>query len=60
LCGDRDQQKEYIVLLVSNRKTREKYARRALAYVENRIGWKYIAGMHQFLYLSVSKYMGAQ
>ena len=50
--GDLEQLKEYIVLLLSNRQIRERYAQRALAYVEKRIGWKYVAGMHQSLYLS--------
>ncbi len=53
--GDLEQLKEYIVLLLSNRQIRERYAQRALAYVEKRIGWKYVAGMHQSLYLSIIK-----
>jgi glycosyltransferase involved in cell wall biosynthesis len=51
--GDLEQLKDYIQLLLSNRQIRERYARRALAYVEKRIGWKYVAGMHQSLYLSI-------
>jgi glycosyltransferase involved in cell wall biosynthesis len=35
--GDRDQLKEYLVLLLSDRQLRERYALRALAYVEKRI-----------------------
>ncbi len=53
--GDFEQLKEYIVLLLTNRQIRERYAQRALAYVEKRIGWKYVAGMHQSLYLSIIK-----
>ena len=53
--GDLEQLKEYIVLLLTNRQIRERYAQRALAYVEKRIGWKYVAGMHQSLYLSIIK-----
>ena len=53
--GDLDQLKEYIVLLLKNEQIRERYARRALAYVEETIGWKYVAGMHQSLYLAVTK-----
>ncbi|MGZ4949783.1 MAG: glycosyltransferase [Halobacteriota archaeon] len=53
--GDLEQLKEYIVLLLLNRQIRERYAKRALAYVEKRIGWKYVAGMHQSLYLSIIK-----
>ncbi|MGA2883980.1 MAG: glycosyltransferase [Halobacteriota archaeon] len=53
--GDLEQLKGYIVLLLSNRQIRERYAQRALAYVEKRIGWKYVAGMHQSLYLSIIK-----
>ena len=53
--GDLEQLKEYIVLLLSNRQIRERYAKRALAYVEKRIGWKYVAGIHQSLYLSIIK-----
>jgi len=53
--GDLDQLKEYIVLLLRNEQIRERYARRALAYVEEKIGWKYVAGMHQSLYLAVTK-----
>jgi glycosyltransferase involved in cell wall biosynthesis len=51
--GDLDQLKDYITLLLSNKQMREKYARRALAYVEKRIGWNYVAGMHQSLYRSM-------
>jgi glycosyltransferase involved in cell wall biosynthesis len=36
--GDLEQLKEYIVLLLSNRQIRERYAQRARAYVEKRIG----------------------
>jgi glycosyltransferase involved in cell wall biosynthesis len=53
--GDLEQLKEYIVLLLSNKQIRERYAQRALAYVERRIGWKFVAGMHQSLYLSLIK-----
>jgi 1,2-diacylglycerol 3-alpha-glucosyltransferase len=53
--GDLEQLKDYIVLLLSNRQIRERYAQRASAYVEKRIGWKYVAGMHQSLYLSIIK-----
>ena len=53
--GDLEQLKDYIVLLLSNRQIRERYAQRALAYVEKRIGWKDVAGMHQSLYLSIIK-----
>lgn len=53
--GDLEQLKEYIVLLLSNRQIRERYAQRARAYVEKRIGWNYVAGMHQSLYLSIIK-----
>jgi hypothetical protein len=41
--------------LLSNKQIRERYAQRALAYVERRIGWKFVAGMHQSLYLSLIK-----
>jgi 1,2-diacylglycerol 3-alpha-glucosyltransferase len=53
--GDLEQLKEYTVLLLSNRQIRERYAQRALTYVEKRIGWKYVAGMHQSLYRSIIK-----
>jgi glycosyltransferase involved in cell wall biosynthesis len=53
--GDLEQLKEYMVLLLSNRQIRERYAQRALAYVEKRIGWKYVAGIHQSLYFSIIK-----
>jgi len=53
--GDLEQLKGYIVLLLSNRQIRERYAQRALAYVEKRIGWKYVAGIHLLLYLSIIK-----
>ncbi len=53
--GDLDQLKEYIMLLLSNKDMRERYARRALAYVEQRIGWEYVAGLHQSLYRSIIK-----
>ena len=53
--GDLNQLKEYIVLLLSNKNVREDYARRALAYVERRIGWDYVAGLHQMLYRSLTK-----
>lgn len=53
--GDLEQLKEYIVLLLSNKQIRERYAQRARAYVEQRIGWNYVAGMHQSLYLSIVK-----
>ncbi|MGZ4908804.1 MAG: glycosyltransferase [Halobacteriota archaeon] len=53
--GDLNQLKEYIVLLLSNEDMREQYARRALAYVEKRIGWEYVAGLHQSLYRSITK-----
>ncbi|MGZ4903906.1 MAG: glycosyltransferase [Halobacteriota archaeon] len=53
--GDLTQLKEYIVLLLSNKDIREKYARRARAYVEKRIGWDYVAGLHQSLYRSITK-----
>ncbi|MGZ4907909.1 MAG: glycosyltransferase [Halobacteriota archaeon] len=42
--GDLTQLKDYIVLLLANKDMREQYARRALAYVEKRIGWEYVAG----------------
>lgn len=42
--GDLEQLKEYIMLL-SNRQIRERYAQLASAYVEKRIGWKFVAGM---------------
>lgn len=51
--GDLEQLKDYIELLLSNRKIRERYAQRASAYVEKRIGWKYVAGLHQSLYFSI-------
>ncbi|MGD0171009.1 MAG: glycosyltransferase [Halobacteriota archaeon] len=53
--GDLEQLKDYVVLLLSNRQIRERYSQRALAYVEKRIGWKYVAGIHQSLYLSIIK-----
>jgi glycosyltransferase involved in cell wall biosynthesis len=53
--GDLEQLKEYIVLLLSNKQIRERYAQRARAYVEQQIGWNYVAGMHQSLYLSIVK-----
>ncbi|MGZ4904502.1 MAG: glycosyltransferase [Halobacteriota archaeon] len=53
--GDLNQLKEYIVLLLSNKDMREQYAPRALAYVEKRIGWDYVAGLHQLLYHSIMK-----
>jgi len=53
--GDLEQLEEYIVLLLTNRQIRDRYAQRALAYVEKRIGWEYVAGMHQSLYLSIIK-----
>ncbi len=53
--GDLAQLKEYIVLLLSNEDIREKYARHALAYVEKRIGWDYVAGLHESLYRSVDE-----
>jgi 1,2-diacylglycerol 3-alpha-glucosyltransferase len=53
--GDSEQLKAYIVLLLSNRQIRERYSQRARAYVEQRIGWNYVAGMHQSLYLSIVK-----
>jgi glycosyltransferase involved in cell wall biosynthesis len=53
--GDLEQLKDYVVLLLSNRQIRERYSQRALSYVEKRIGWKYVAGIHQSLYLSIIK-----
>jgi 1,2-diacylglycerol 3-alpha-glucosyltransferase len=53
--GDLEQLKDYIVLLLSNRQIRERYAQRARAYVEKQIGWNYVAGMHQSLYLLIIK-----
>jgi len=32
-------------MLLSNRQIRERYAQLASAYVEKRIGWKFVAGM---------------
>ncbi len=32
---------------------RAKYAQRAVQYVQKRIGWKYVAGMHLSLYSSM-------
>ncbi|MGA2885516.1 MAG: hypothetical protein WBW25_04945 [Halobacteriota archaeon] len=52
---DLEQLKGYIVLLLSNRQIRQRYSQRALAYVEKQIGWKYVAGVHQSLYLSIIK-----
>jgi glycosyltransferase involved in cell wall biosynthesis len=53
--GDLEELKDHIELLLSNRQIRERYAQRASAYVEKRIGWKYVAGMHLSLYLSIIK-----
>jgi len=53
--GDLEQLKDYIKLLLANEQIRERYAQRALAYVEKRIGWTYVAGMHQSLYQSIIK-----
>ncbi|MGZ4919749.1 MAG: glycosyltransferase [Halobacteriota archaeon] len=52
--GDLEQLRDYTVLLLRNKDIRERYARRALAYVEERIGWKFVAGLHQQLYLSTT------
>jgi hypothetical protein len=46
------------VLLLSNKEMREKYAGRAQAYVAQRIGWEYVAGLHQSLYRSMIKDKG--
>lgn len=56
--GDLDHLKEYIVLLLSNKDMSEQYARRAEAYVAQRIGWEYVAGLHQSLYRSLIKDKG--
>jgi 1,2-diacylglycerol 3-alpha-glucosyltransferase len=56
--GDLDHLKEYIVLLLSNKDMREEYAHRAQAYVAKRIGWEYVAGLHQSLYRSMIKDKG--
>jgi glycosyltransferase involved in cell wall biosynthesis len=56
--GDLDQLKEYIVMLLSKKDMRENYARRAEAYVAQRIGWDYVAGLHQSLYRSMTKDTG--
>jgi glycosyltransferase involved in cell wall biosynthesis len=56
--GDLDHLKEYIVMLLSKKDMREQYARRAEAYVAQRIGWEYVAGLHQSLYRSMTKDKG--
>ncbi|MGZ4901996.1 MAG: glycosyltransferase [Halobacteriota archaeon] len=56
--GDPDQLRDYLVLLLRDKSIRERYAHRALAYVEERIGWKFVAGKHQQLYNAVVKNKG--
>jgi len=51
--GDLDALRDYILLLLKNGQIRAKYAQKAVQYVEKRIGWKYVAGMHLSLYSSI-------
>jgi glycosyltransferase involved in cell wall biosynthesis len=51
--GDLDELRDYIVLLLKNEQMRTKYAQKAVQYVQKRIGWKYVAGMHLSLYSSI-------
>jgi len=51
--GDLDELRDYIVRLLKNEQMRAKYAQRAVQYVQKRIGWKYVAGMHLSLYSSI-------
>ncbi|HXY87964.1 MAG TPA: glycosyltransferase [Candidatus Acidoferrales bacterium] len=51
--GDLDALRDYILLLLKNAQIRAKYAQKAVQYVEKRIGWKYVAGMHLSLYSSI-------
>jgi glycosyltransferase involved in cell wall biosynthesis len=50
--GDLDELRAHILLLLQNEQIRAKYAQRAMQYVQQRIGWKYVAGMHLSLYSS--------
>ncbi len=56
--GDLEQLRDYLVLLLRDKSIRERYAQRALAYVEGRIGWKFVAVKHQQLYDVVVKHKG--
>jgi len=53
--GDLDDLRDQIVLLLKNEQMRAKYAQRAVQYVQQKIGWKYVANMHQSLYSLVTK-----
>ena len=51
--GDLDALRDYILLLLKNEQIRAKYAQKAVQYVQKKIGWKYVAGMHLSLYSSI-------
>lgn len=51
--GDLDALRDYILLLLKNEQIRVKYAQKAVQYVQKKIGWKYVAGMHLSLYSSI-------
>ncbi len=52
--GDLDELRDHILLLLKNEQMRAKYAQRAVQYVQQKIGWKYVASMHQSLYSLVT------
>ena len=51
--GDLDELRAHILLLLQNEQIRTKYAQRGMQYVEQKIGWKDVAGMHLSLYSSI-------
>jgi len=51
--GDLDALRDYILLLLKNEHIRARYAQKAVQYVQKKIGWKYVAGMHLSLYSSI-------
>jgi len=53
--GDLDELRDHIVLLLKSEQMRAKYAQRAVQYVQQKIGWNYIAGMHQSIYSLVTR-----
>ena len=53
--GDLDELRDHIILLLKSEQMRAKYAQRAVQYVQQKIGWNYIAGMHQSIYSLVTR-----